>query len=151
MMENEVYRRIKPVDISGILAVMDKLEFMESGGKCALVTRPGSIAPEPLLQLVRGLELGGTFKRMFCRKLNPYQGIAPHIDDWIDPEWNLRRFQVPLTSHPDIVMRWPGDGIEAHLEPGYLYEVRYDREHEVVNETPHSRIHIQIDQLNASI
>ncbi len=151
MNAREVYRRIKPVDIGGILEVMDKLEFMDSGGKCALVTKPGSVAPAPLLEAVRGLGLGGTFKRMFCRKLNPYQGIDAHIDDWILPEWNLRRFHVPLTSHPDIVMRWPDDGIETHLEPGYLYEVRYDRKHEVVNQTPHARIHIQIDQVDATI
>lgn len=148
---SDVYRRIKPVDIGGILEVIGALEFADSGNKCALVTKPGSAAPEPLLNMVRGLELGGTFKRMFCRKLNPYQGIDAHIDDWILPEWNLRRFQVPLTSHPDIIMRWPDDEIEVHLEPGYLYEVRYDRMHEVVNKTPHARIHIQIDQLNATI
>mgnify|MGYP001577012541 FL=1 len=54
-------------------------------------------------------------------------------------------------SHPDIVMRWPDDEVEVHLAPGYLYEVRYDRLHEVVNTTASARIHLQIDQIGATI
>lgn len=149
MLPGEVCRRIKAVDIGPVLAVLDHLEFEDSGGKCAWVTKKGSVAPRELVDLVNGLGLGGTHKRMFCRKLMPQQGIAPHVDDWMDPAW--RRFHVPLTSHPDIRMRWPGDDVEVHLEPGYLYEVRVDREHDVVNETDAERIHIQIDQVNATI
>lgn len=148
---HEVCRRIKPVDLGPVLDVLDSLEFADSGGKCALVTRAGSVAPEPLLALVRGLGLGGTFKRMFCRKLRPHQGIEAHVDDWMDEEADWRRFHVPLVSHPEIVMRWPVDNIEVHLEPGYLFEVRFDRLHEVVNKTPFERVHIQIDQLGATI
>lgn len=146
---SEVYKRIKAVGIGPTLAVLDKLEFADSGGKCAWVTKQGSVAPRELVDLVGGLGLGGRHGRMFCRKLMPRQGIAPHVDDWIDPAW--RRFHVPLISHPDIKMRWPDDGVEIHLEPGYLYEVRVDREHEVINDTDVERIHIQIDQVNATI
>ena len=146
---DEVYKRIKPVDIGPTLGVLDKLEFADSGGKCAYVTKPDSVAPQELIDLIGGLGLGGKFQRMFCRKLLPRQGIAPHVDDWMDPAW--RRFHVPLTSHPDIRMRWPRDDVEVYLEPGYLYEVRVDREHEVVNSADVERIHVQIDQSNATI
>lgn len=149
--EHEVYRRIKPVDISRVLSVIDKLEFSDSGGVCAWVTKQGSVAPPELVRLIGDLRIGGQVKRCFCRKLMPGQGIPPHVDDWIPEELSWRRFQIPLTSHPDIKMRWPDDGVEVHLEPGYLWEVRFDRTHEVVNNTDSSRIHLQIDQVNATI
>ncbi len=147
---NEVCQRIKAVEIGPVLAVLDRLEFADSGGICAWVTKAGSVAPQELVALVAGLGLGGRHERMFCRKLMPHQSIAPHVDDhdWMQ---DCRRFHVPLTSHPEIKMRWPADGVEVHLEPGYLYEVRVDREHEVTNDTDAERIHIQIDQANATI
>jgi hypothetical protein len=80
------------------------------------------------------------------RKLGPHQGMAPHVDQWMPKEADWHRYQVPLVTHPDIVMRWPDDGIEVHLMPGRLYEIRFDRLHEVVNPTPYERIHLQIDQ-----
>ncbi len=151
LLEDEVFKKIKAVDIQPVLAIIDELKFIDSGGKCAWVTDPTSKAPEPLLQLVRELRLGGSYKRVFCRKLIAYQGILPHIDDWMETGINMRRFHVPLISHPAIKMRWPNDKVETYLEPGYLYEVRFDRLHEVVNETGAERIHIQVDQINATI
>lgn len=148
---HECYRRVKPVNIVPTLGVIDQLEFSDSGGKCAWVTSPGSVAPRQMVVLLQSLRLGGTPKRVFCRKLMPGQPILPHVDDWVPAEWNMRRFHVPLTSHPDIVMRWPDDNQEVYLEPGYLWEVRVDRLHEVVNSAPIERIHIQIDQANATI
>ena len=81
-----------------------------------------------------------------------HSGIGLHIDTWIaERGLDVRRFQVPITTHPDIVMRWPDDGIEVHLEPGWVYEVRHDRIHEVVNDTDTDRIHIQVDQMGATV
>ena len=147
----EVYRQIKALDIQPMLGVLDKLEFVDSGGKCAWVTKPGSVAPPEFMRLIQSCNFGGTPARLFCRKLMPYQGILPHVDDWVSAEKDWRRFHIPLTSHPDIKMRWPDDGVEVHLAPGFLYEVRYDRLHEVVNPVNVERIHIQIDQLDATI
>lgn len=151
MLEHECYRRIKPVDVAPVLRVIDRLEFSDSGGVCAWVTKQGSVAPPELVRLIQSLELGGSTKRCFCRKLMPRQCIPPHVDEWMPQELNWRRFQVPLLSHPDIVMRWPDDGVEVHLEPGWLYEVRYDRTHEVVHNVNCERIHLQIDQVDATI
>jgi hypothetical protein len=148
---NECFKRIKPIHIGPVVARVRDLEFADSKGCCAWVTKPGSAAPRELLDLVNRLGLGGVTKRMFCRKLMPRQGIAPHVDDWMPAEMLWRRFHVPLVSHPAIVMRWPNDGMETHLEPGYLYEVRFDRMHEVVNGADSERIHIQIDQVDATI
>ncbi len=97
------------------------------------------------------LRLGGKTERVFFRKLPPYQGIAAHVDDWIPEEADWRRFQVPLVSDPEIKMRWPDEGVETHLQPGFLYEVRFDRKHEVVHNADCSRIHMQIDQIDATI
>jgi hypothetical protein len=148
---HECFRRIKPINLDPVLAVVCKLEFADSGGKCAWVTKRGSIAPPELIMLVRDCGLGGEAKRLFCRKLMPRQCIAPHVDDWIPSEIDWRRFHIPLITHPSIVMRWPADEIEVHLEPGFLWEVRYDRLHEVVNNADCERIHVQIDQANATI
>lgn len=148
---SEVCKRIKPVDLGPVLKVIDRLEFADSGGKCAWVTKQGSVAPVELMALVNGLGIGGTTKRLFCRKLTPRQGIAPHVDDWMPEELLWRRFHVPLVTHPDIRMRWPADGVDVHLEPGWLWEVRFDRMHEVVHNADCDRIHIQIDQVNATI
>lgn len=152
LQEHECYRRIKSLDIQPVLKVLNKLEFVNSKGVCAWVSKPDVQAPEELLQLVQSTNLGGKYYRVFCRKLMPRQGISPHIDDhvWIR-EKNIRRFHIPLISHPDIKMKWPEDGIEVYLEPGYLYEVRVDRTHEVVNNADVERIHIQIDMENATI
>lgn len=80
------------------------------------------------------------------------ENIAPHIDEWIvQGDLDIRRFQVPVVTHPDVVMRWLDDDVELHLEPGWIYEVRHDRMHEVVNDTDCDRIHIQVDQIGATI
>lgn len=152
LLDHEVYKCIKKIDIEPVLRVIDKLEFENSGGVCAWVTKRDSIAPPELIVLLQKLNLGGRPKRVFCRKLMPFMGIAPHVDDhdWMK-ESNIRRFQIPLVSHPDIKMKWPEDGIEVHLEPGYLYEVRVDRTHEVIHNADCERIHLQIDQENATI
>lgn len=149
--QHECYKALKKIDIGPMLAVLDQLRFIDSKGKCAWVTDPASQAPQQLLDLVNSLGLGGKYERVFCRRLEPHQNIAPHVDDWMGTRPDWRRFQIPLTSHSDIKMRWPDDGIEAHLAPGYLYEVRFDRLHEVWNPTDCSRIHIQIDQSGATI
>jgi hypothetical protein len=103
------------------------------------------------MALVESLDLGGTLARAVLRRLSPRQSIPPHVDDWMPAEADWRRFQVPLITHPDVVMRWPDDGVSVHLEPGFLYEVRYDRAHEVVHGAECERIHLQIDQVDATI
>lgn len=137
------------MDILPVLADLDKLEFENSGGVCAWVTRKGSVAPKSLMDLVSSLNLGGTTQRLFCRKLMPHQNIDLHVDDhdWMK---ECRRFQIPLVSDPEIRMRWPDDDVDVYLEPGWLYEVRVDRPHEVINNADIERIHIQIDQRNAT-
>jgi len=157
--ETEVYRLVKPVDITPALALLDKLSFFRAnpGGDpanpkkmpCDVVVRASF---PPILQaFVEDFGLGGHLGRAIIRRLAPYQGIPPHIDEWMPGEANWRRFQLPLISHPDIKMRWPDDGVELHLEPGKLYEVRFDRTHEVINPTDVARTHLQIDQIDATI
>lgn len=151
---HEVFKCIKPVNIEPVLRVVDRLEFEDSGGKCAWVTKRGSTAPSELIWLLASLGLGGESRRVFCRKLMPGQGIAAHVDNYEAP-WKIggtmRRFHVPLLSDPRVRMRWPDDGVEKYLEPGFLWEVRFDRLHEVIHEADVPRIHLQIDQVNATI
>mgnify|MGYP001572942108 CR=1 FL=1 len=155
---HEVYKRIGPVNLTPILSVLDQLPFVDicvgsidpRHPYCAVVV-PGTKLPDAVSHFVQSLGLGGTPHRYFFRKLYPGWGIRPHTDDWIPAEAHIRRFQVPLVSHPDILMRWPTDGIEVYLEPGWFYEVRYDRLHEVVNPTQSERIHLQVDQVDATI
>lgn len=148
----EVYRRIKPVDLAPIFSVLDGLKFFRAGqtGKypCDVVVPP---LPKEVEAFIESLGLGGHRARAVFRRLSPRQSIPPHVDDWMPQEVDWRRFQVPVTTHPDIKMRWPDDGVEVHLEPGYLYEVRFDRTHEVVNNADCYRIHLQLDQVNSTI
>jgi hypothetical protein len=150
-----MYRAIKRVELGPVLAILDRLPFIHVNQgnaqkyECDVVL-PGHFPPE-LNALMESLELGGQRARAILRRLGARQSIPPHVDKWMPQELDWRRFQVPLTSHPDIKMRWPDDGVEAHLEPGYLYEIRFDRMHEVVNNTDSERIHLQVDQVNATI
>lgn len=159
MKENEVYRLVKSVDIEPILAIWDRLPFFlanPAGDRADPKKMPCHVVlpikfPKEVNDFIAGLGLGGELARAVIRKLDPYQGIPPHIDEWMPQETDWRRFQVPLITHPDIKMRWPDDDVELHLEAGNLYEVRFDRMHEVVNPTPVARAHLQIDQIDATI
>jgi hypothetical protein len=154
---SEVYRRIKPVDLAPVLAALPRFQwvFVNQGSTdvnktpCHVVLN-GKFEPE-VMKLYDDLELGGRPGRLLIRKLAPRQGLAPHVDAWMGDEHNWRRFQIPFTSHPDIVMRWPDAGVELHLEPGWLYEVRFDILHEVVHGADVDRIHFQVDQVDATI
>lgn len=153
--QHEVVRKIKPVDLSPVLAVLGRLDYLAVGlsgpdkYKCDVVLR--SKFPQEIIDLLAGLGLGGSTARAVIRRLAPRQSIPPHTDKWMPSEANWRRFQVPLISHPDILMRWPDDDASLHLEPGFLYEVRFDRTHEVVHPADCERIHLQIDQVDATI
>lgn len=152
-----MFKAIKRVALEPVLAVLDRLQFVgvNVGGTdtkrypCYVVLEDKF--PPALTAFVEGLGLGGDRARAMLRKLMPRQSIPPHVDDWMPKELQWRRFQVPLVSHPDIRMRWPDDGVEIYLEPGWLYEVCFDRTHEVVNLADCERIHLQIDQVNATI
>jgi len=151
----DVCRQIKPVEIGPVLPLLDRLGFIGVGHsdprkyRCDVLLR--AHFPPELEQLLASLELGGETARAVLRKLHPRQSIPQHVDAWMPAEAAWRRFQVPLTSHPDIVMRWPDDGVTMHLAPGFLYEVRFDRPHEVIHNADVERIHLQVDQVDATI
>ena len=155
--QHECYRAIKPVNIGPVLAVLDRLPFFHAqhngnyqGTLACDVVLADKFPPE-INAFIEGLELGGKRGRAIIRRLDPRQNIPVHTDEWMPGEINWRRFQIPITSHPDIVMSWPDDGASVHLEPGWLYEVRYDRPHEVVHGADVSRVHLQVDQIDATI
>jgi hypothetical protein len=142
------------VDLAPVLPILDSLPFFAanvSGGKYACDVVMQSQFPPELKALLAALPLGGETARAILRRLAPRQSIPPHIDQWMSAEANWRRFQVPLVTHPTIMMHWPDDGAAIHLEAGWLYEVRFDRTHEVVHTADCARIHLQIDQINATI
>jgi hypothetical protein len=149
------YRAIKPVEIGPVLGILDRLQFVHvnQGGNtaeryaCDVVLQDKF--PAELHALIDSLGLG--LARAILRRLPPRQNIPPHTDKWMPAEMDWRRFQVPLVTHPDIVMRWPDDGAAVHLKAGWLYEVRFDRTHEVVHGADCERTHLQIDQVNATI
>ena len=150
---DECYRALGRVDITGALDVLDDLPYFKSGQSKAGMYQcdvcVSSQFPPEINALVASLGLGGELARAVIRKLAPGQDIPPHIDDWMPAEADWRRFQVPLVTDPRIIMRWPDDAVEVHLEAGVLYEVRFDRLHEVINGSDKPRIHLQIDQVDA--
>lgn len=151
------YRLVKPIDIGPVLSVLDRLTFVSvnQGGTttdhyaCDVVM--SDKFPAELRELIANLNLGGETARSILRRLPAKQSIPPHTDKWMPAEMDWHRFQVPLVSDPSIIMRWPDDGVELHLAPGNLYEVKFDRTHEVVNPWDGQRIHLQIDQVGATI
>lgn len=152
---DECWRLVGPVDIGPVLPGLAALEWFRSGQSSAAiyaadVVVQGGFSPE-LDAFLPVLQLGGKTARAILRRLGPRQSIPPHVDDWMPKEKTWRRFQVPLVSDPSVVMRWPDDGQELWLEPGFVYEVRFDRTHEVVNGWDGSRIHLQVDQTGAEI
>ena len=155
--DSECFRCVKPVDIGPVLTILDRLQFVHvnQGGTdtsryaCDVVLQDKF--PAEIKGLINSLALGGYPARAMLRRLDPRQSIPPHVDAWMPAESDWRRFQLPLTSHPSILMRWPDDGVEAHLQPGFLYEVRFDRTHEVIHNADCHRIHLQIDQVDATI
>lgn len=154
---HECYRDCGPVELGPVLPLLAGLRFVRvnQGGTdtrrypCAVVL--ADKFPPELSALVAGLGLGGETARAILRRLDPGQDIPPHVDDWMPAESDWRRFQVPLVTHPAVVMRWPDDGQGLHLAAGRLYEVRYDRTHEVVNAAGVERIHLQVDQVGATV
>ena len=148
------------VDVAPVLAVINDLPWFginyhipegADPNKPACDVVLSSKFPPVLHEFVAGLGLGGKTGRVILRRLPPHRGIPPHTDAWMPGESNWRRFQIPLVTHPDIRMRWPDDEVDIHLEVGRVYEVRYDRTHEVVNPTKVQRAHMQIDQVDATI
>lgn len=151
----ECFRAVKPIDLSPVQEVLGRLQFIAVGGSSAAKYKCDVVLmqhfPPQLHALIAGLDLGGSLARAVVRRLAPRQAIPPHVDAWMPEESDWRRFQVPLVSDPSVVMRWPDDGAELYLAPGWLYEVRFDRLHDVVNGWDGERIHLQIDQVNATI
>ena len=150
---------VGPVDVAPVLAVLAELPFFginyhldgSDPNKPACDVVLEAKFPPSLKAWVAGLGLGGKTGRVIMRRLPAHKGIPAHVDDWMPGEMNWRRFQIPIVTHPDIRMRWPGDEVDVHLAVGSIYEVRYDRLHEVVNPTPVRRVHMQLDQIGATI
>lgn len=155
--ETQCYKAIKRIDISDVRPVVEACDFPQIRHRgnyegdliCGIIRQ--SALPAAVVSFVDGLGLGGEVGRAVLRQLSAHQGIPRHTDAWMPGEMNWRRFQVPMVTHPDIVMRWPDDDEEVHLEAGWLWEVRYDRPHEVINPTDRRRIHLQVDQISATI
>ena len=152
------YRLIKPVDIGPVLRELDRLQFIDfaqdSHGKNPLTVVCQVVLDLPLeiKDFIKNLNLGGSLARAVIRKLPRNQGIPPHTDNCVPAEYNWRRFQLPIVTHPDIIMRWPDDRVELHLAQGVLYEVNVKSIHEIINnQNEIDRIHLQIDQINATI
>ena len=157
---DQCFQIVGPVDVRPVLAVLGDLPFFGINYHIPEGSDPNKPACDVVLQsqfppevqaFVAGLGLGGETGRVILRRLPPCRGIPPHTDDWMPGEANWRRFQIPIVTHPDIRMRWPDDGADVHLKVGSIYEVRYDRTHEVVNPTKVQRVHLQVDQVNATI
>ncbi len=157
--DDQCYQIVATINVVPVVAILGRLQFMSinyhldgsdpNKPACDIVLE--NKFPAEMRAFMAGLGLGGETGRAILRRLPPKRGIPAHVDAWMPNEADWRRFQVPLLTHPDILMRWPDDGVSVHLEPGNVYEVRFDRTHEVINPTDVARVHLQIDQVNATI
>lgn len=155
--EHQCYQIVKAVDVAPLRAALERLQFVGIRGDPRDPNKPAcSVAlsdkfPPDVRDWITGLELGGELGRAIFRKLSPGQNIPPHTDAWMPGELDWRRFQVPVVTEPEVIMSWPDHGVKLHLEPGYIYEVRYDITHEVVHGGRGERVHLQLDQVRATI
>ena len=150
-----MYRRVHPVDISDALGVIDQVGFfaVNRGGPpekfpCCVATPPFH---QPIQSMIDRLRLGGEIRRTLLRRLDARQSAPLHVDRWMPVGLDWRRFHIPLISDEFVIMQWPDAGKSVWLEPGYLWEVRFDTPHEVVNLSDNPRIHLQIDVVDATI
>lgn len=155
--DGDCYRIVKTVDVSSLLPLLAGLQWFGVQGDPRDPNKPPcSVAlsdkwPQAIHDWIEALDLGGSPGRYIIRKLAPGQHIPVHTDAWMPGEMDWRRFQVPLVTHPGVIMRWPEQDVSLHLEAGRLYEVRYDTPHEVIQGGDCDRIHLQIDQVAATI
>jgi hypothetical protein len=152
---SEMYRRVHPVDISGALGVLDQVRFfgVNRNGPPEKFECDVSFPPfhQPIQSMIDRLRLGGEIRRTLLRRLAPRQGAPLHVDKWMPAGLDWRRFHIPLVSDEFVIMQWPEAGKAVWLEPGFLWEVRFDAPHEVVNCSDNPRIHLQIDVVDATI
>ncbi|CAB4176417.1 Aspartyl/asparaginy/proline hydroxylase [uncultured Caudovirales phage] len=141
-----MFRSLGKVDITGALETLATAHFLDTGG-----TNGWLADSTPFMKFIKSLPLPGVVTGVNVRLLPAHQGIPPHIDPKFKSRKVIeRRFHIPLTSHEGVRMRWPDDGVEAHLEVGELYEVDHHRLHEVINCAPVGRVHIVIDTAEAA-
>jgi hypothetical protein len=133
----DCYTKHRPVDISGILPLLADVKFEDTHGPNGWIARP-----EWMAEFIADLKPEGKVTFTLMRKLPAYQNLPPHIDSWGNVPNVGRRLHVPLVTHPDIKMRWPDDGVEVHMEAGWLWEVNYLKLHEVQHLAPVDRIHL---------
>ncbi len=143
-----LYLKLAPIDIAPALAVLASANFGDTGGSNGWLTDPA-----PFMPFVESLGLGGVILAVHCRLLPAWRGIPPHIDPFQHRSDSVQesRFHVPLVTHPGVTMRWPDDGVDVHLEAGYIYGVNFRRLHEVVHRAPIGRVHLQINVANATM
>ncbi len=155
--DSQCYQIVKAVDVTPVLACLDRLSWYGVPGDARDPNKPPCTValaaswPREIHDWIAGLDLGGTPGRYIIRKLAPGQHIPRHVDAWMPGEMDWRRFQIPLVTEPAVIMGWPEDGVHVHLETGFVYEVRYDRPHEVIQGGSGDRIHLQIDQVGATV
>lgn len=133
----QCYRKIRAVDIAGALSRLPGVAFVNTGGTNGWVARPPWLG-----EFILSLKPEGRVTFTCLRKLPPYQNIPPHIDLWENIPNKGKRYHVPLLTHPDVKMRWPDDGVEVHMEAGWLYEVCFTKLHEVVHLAAVDRVHL---------
>lgn len=138
--------RIRQVNIEEALTLLPEVHFVDTRGTNGWIARPSWVQ-----DFVSGLHLGGKAVRALLRLLPAGQGIPLHIDEPMFGNKSERRFHVPLVTHPDVVMRWPDDNVEVHLEAGWLYEVDYSRRHEIVHRASIGRVHLQVNVVGAEV
>jgi hypothetical protein len=132
------------VDVSKALALLPSTQFRDTGGSNGHIAQPDWLA-----EFVASLNLPGRVTYATLRKLPPFQGIPRHVDK-VSANPSVHggtRYHVPLVTDPDVLMRWPADGVEVYMEPGFLYEFDHTREHEVVHRAPVDRVHLVVNCL----
>ncbi len=73
----------------------------------------------------------------------PGHSIPPHSDRQ-NAAWRMR-VHIPLVADPPSLF-WYGDEPYSLLE-GIAYKINTEREHSIVNDTPHPRIHFMVDMI----
>ena len=87
----------------------------------------------------------GKIIRILITQLKPYSNIKPHRD-FGQSLTEVKRTHIPLVTNPGVFFIVGDESI--YMKQGEIWEINNaGKDHSVVNNTPHPRIHLIIDYL----
>ncbi|MBT8114976.1 MAG: aspartyl/asparaginyl beta-hydroxylase domain-containing protein [Arenicella sp.] len=112
----------------------------------------GRMLPTPHLQRCQYIQqimghIGEVFARSRLMRLAAGAEVSPHVD--FNYHWyNRVRIHIPIVTYPEVTF-FCGEE-QVHMQAGECWIFDSWRNHNVVNESPHDRVHLVLDTAGSS-